>query len=170
MRMNFFQHQGLSRLTDCHFKRLNSNPYGSQPLRLKGCSVFQQGEAQMQQDDRVHITSPLSCLHPSPCNPRSLLPLHQRDWISHEPLPNNPTSWSILPRVSWEHIHAPGNGRCWLGNDFFKTQGIVLIKISFKNMRLYSKGNPSPQRNSLQLTLRTPDGCANYPFLKLFFT
>lgn len=110
------------------------------------------------------ITSPLSCLNPIPCNPRILLPLHQRSWISHEQFPNNPLSWATLPRLSRERIHAPGNGRCRLGNDFINTQVTVLVKISFKNKRLYSKGNSSPQRNSEQLTLRMLDGCTNYPF------
>lgn len=75
-----------------------------------------------------------------------------------------PRNRATLPRLSRERIHAPGNGRCWLGNDFIKTRGIVLAKISFKNSKLYAKGNSLIQWNSLQLTLRILDGCTNYPF------
>lgn len=76
--------------------------------------------------------------------------------------------WATLLRLSRERIHAPGNGRCWLGKDFIMTRGIVLAKISFKNNKLYSNGNSLLQWNSLQLTLSMLDGCTITHFKTYF--
>lgn len=160
----FFTTNAPSQLTDCHSKRLNSNPYGFPAFKAERMLCFSR--------DRRRCSKMTECRSPPLCLAYIRVSVtwgfffHSIRGVGFlmNHFQTTPRNRATLPRLSRERIHAPGNGRCWLGNDFIKTRGIVLAKISFKNSKLYAKGNSLIQWNSLQLTLRMLDGCTNYPF------
>lgn len=110
------------------------------------------------------------CLHPSLCNPRIFIPFHQRGLFFsrstfRSPLPAGQLRHGSHRSESILQETADAN----LGNYFIKVQGVVLVKASFKNQMLYSKGDFLLQLNSLLLTLKKLYGCTEIMRLKSIF-